>query len=237
MHSLTFIRDLAIGSYHSCGNFIASSAAFIAFNWDTLGSSLAVLPLDTQGRPDKATIPRIDGHSSLVTDFAFSPHDDGLLATGSQDQTVKVWRIPRTGLASNLTVPEVTLPEQPRRVETVAWHPTTEALLATSSGQAVGLWDLTRTQEVWNFPGHGDQVQATAWQWTGGLLATQSKDRKLRVLDPRSQGSGMETSSHDGMKDSKVRHSSLQILLAFHHRRLLPAELINDGHFEKSEIV
>ena len=33
---------------------------------------------------------RIDGHSSLVTDFSFSPHDDGLLATGSQDQTVKV---------------------------------------------------------------------------------------------------------------------------------------------------
>ena len=46
------IRNLSIGSYQSCGNYIAASAAFIAFNWDSLGSSLAVLPLSTTGRPD-----------------------------------------------------------------------------------------------------------------------------------------------------------------------------------------
>ena len=125
----THIRDLAIGSYHSCGNFIGASGAFVAFNWDMLGSSLAVLPLNTTGRPDKAAIPRIDAHSQLVTDFMFSPFDDGLLATGSQDQTVKLWRIPEAGLTKSLTEAEVTLPEQPRRVETVTWHPASLALL------------------------------------------------------------------------------------------------------------
>ena len=120
--------------------------------------SLAVLPLATKGRPDKATVPRIDGHSSLVTDFAFSPHDDGLLATGSQDQTVKIWRIPRAGLSSNLTVPEVSLGEQARRVETVSWHPTAEALLASSSGQGIALWDLSVGRQAWTYNGHADQV-------------------------------------------------------------------------------
>ena len=120
--------------------------------------SLAVLPLATKGRPDKATVPRIDGHSSLVTDFAFSPHDDGLLATGSQDQTVKIWRIPRAGLSSNLTVPEVSLGEQARRVETVSWHPTAEALLVSSSGQGIALWDLTVGRQAWTYNGHADQV-------------------------------------------------------------------------------
>ena len=67
------IRELSIGSYHSCGNYIAASATHMAFNWDTLGSSLAVLPLTASGRPDKASIPRIDGHSDTVTDFVFSP--------------------------------------------------------------------------------------------------------------------------------------------------------------------
>ena len=38
----------------------------------------------------------------------------------------QVWRIPRSGLESNLTVPEASLPEQSRRVETVSWHPTAE---------------------------------------------------------------------------------------------------------------
>ena len=105
-------------------------------------------------------MPRIDGHSSLVTDFAFSPHDDGLLATGSQDQTVKIWRIPRTGLSSNLTVPEVSLGEQARRVETVSWHPTAEALLASSSGQGIALWDLSVGRQAWTYNGHADQVCA-----------------------------------------------------------------------------
>ena len=89
----------------------------MAFNWDTLGSSLAVLPLTASGRPDKASIPRIDGHSDTVTDFVFSPFDDGLLASGSSDQTVKLWRIPSSGpYSSSITKPELVLPEQPRKV-------------------------------------------------------------------------------------------------------------------------
>ncbi len=65
---------------------------------------------------DKASIPRIDGHSDTVTDFAFSPFDDSLLASGSSDQTVKLWRIPASGPYSNITRPELVLPEQPRKV-------------------------------------------------------------------------------------------------------------------------
>ena len=108
----------AIGSYRSHGNFIAASAAYMAFNWDTNGSNLAVLPLDTKGRQHKvslqkciytllehtvwiccskqcqfdtffqANVPLLHAHSDFVTDFAFSPFDDGLLATGSQDLSV-----------------------------------------------------------------------------------------------------------------------------------------------------
>ena len=154
----THIRDLAIGSYHSCGNFIAASGAFVAFNWDMLGSSLALLPLNTSGRPDKAAIPRIDAHSQLVTDFMFSPFDDGLLATGSQDQTVKLWRIPEAGLTKSLTEAEVTLPEQPRRVETVTWHPASLALLTVGchtgvrDSIAVIAWCLLKLNLLSGFP-------------------------------------------------------------------------------------
>ena len=172
------IRDLSIGSYHSCGNFIGASSAYIAFNWDTLGSSLAVLPLNTTGRPDKASIPRIDAHTQIVTDFSFSPFDDGLIATGSQDQTIKVWKIPKEGLSRNLSTPELTLPEQPRRVETVGFHPTADAILTTSCGTGVSIWDITQGKDVFGWNGHQDWVQSVAWQWSGNLLATQSKDKE-----------------------------------------------------------
>jgi hypothetical protein len=60
----------------------------MAFNWETNGSNLALLPLDAKGRQSKAKIPLIYAHSDFVTDFQFSPFDDGLLATASQDLTV-----------------------------------------------------------------------------------------------------------------------------------------------------
>ncbi len=57
------------------------------------GSNLAVLPLDTKGRLTKANIPLIYAHSDFVTDFKFSPFDDGLLATGSNDTSVSYIKI------------------------------------------------------------------------------------------------------------------------------------------------
>ena len=73
---------------------------------------------------------KIQGHADIVTDFAFSPFDDGLIATGSQDQTIKLWRLPRS-LTSDITEAELELPEQPRRVETVSWHPLADGLLVS----------------------------------------------------------------------------------------------------------
>ena len=39
----------------------------------------------------QANVPLLHAHSDFVTDFAFSPFDDGLLATGSQDLSVSEW--------------------------------------------------------------------------------------------------------------------------------------------------
>ena len=84
------IRDVSVGSYMSHGNFIAASAAYFAFNWDIYGSNLAVLPINIKGRQHKGKVPLIYAHADFVTDFAFSPFDDGLIATGSQDSTVSI---------------------------------------------------------------------------------------------------------------------------------------------------
>ena len=36
------------------------------------------------------SFPTVSGHSGLVTDFDFSPFDDALLCTGSEDSTVSI---------------------------------------------------------------------------------------------------------------------------------------------------
>lgn len=199
------IRDLSLGSYRSHGNFISASAAFMAFNWDAVGAKVAVLPLDTKGRQNKDAVPQIFAHTDFVTDIQFSPFDDGLLATGSQDLTVKLWRIPEAGLGhGGLSQPELVLPSQPRRVETVAWHPTADCILGSTSYDSLVIWDLIQAKELYNFQDHEDEVQSLAWQHSGQLLATQCKDRQLRILDPRQAKCVASCDSHQGIKDSDV---------------------------------
>jgi len=86
------VRGLSIGDYRGRGNFVAASAAFAAFNCELAGNTLCVLPLSTKGRLSRTEAPLIHAHAEFVTDFQFSPFDDGLLATGSQDQTVSYGR-------------------------------------------------------------------------------------------------------------------------------------------------
>jgi hypothetical protein len=88
----------------------------------------------------------------------------------------------------------------------VGFHPAAHGLLATSSGTAITLWDLTAAPaaaDVYTWDGHGDRVQSVAWQWGAGrLLATQARDKMLRILDPRAGPAALvaETPSHDGVK-------------------------------------
>ena len=141
--------------------YIAASARFMAVTWDTNGFNVGVLPLEATGRQDPRTVRRLMAHTDLITDLAFSPFDDGLLATGSQDQTIKIWRIPREGLTTNLATPELTL-QQHRRVETVTFHPAAEGLLTSSCHTNINIWDITRGEEVWGWANHGDQVSVTS---------------------------------------------------------------------------
>ena len=118
---------------------------------------------------------------------------------------MKLWRIPRGGLAADLSRPELVLPEQPRRVETVGWHPAADCVLATSSATGLAVWDLSASSPLYQWDDHEDQVQSVAWQQAGRLLASHAKDKIVRVFDPRAGGGPtMSAASHGGMKDSKV---------------------------------
>lgn len=46
----------------------------------------------------EADLPLIKGHAGPVIDFEFSPFNDQLLATASEDGTIKLWIIPEEGI-------------------------------------------------------------------------------------------------------------------------------------------
>lgn len=51
---------------------------------------------------------------------------------------------------------------------------------------------------------HTDVVHSVAWNWSGNLLATVAKDKKIRVIDPRANQVVQSGEAHQGVKASRV---------------------------------
>ncbi|SPP86641.1 coronin-7 isoform X3 [Drosophila guanche] len=199
------VREICVGSYQTYGNNIAASAAFMAFNWEHTGSSVAVLPLDDCGRKSK-TMPLLHGHTDTVTDLKFSPFHDGLLATASQDCLVKIWHIPEKGLEQSLSDPEAVFSHKQRRVETVGFHPTADGMMYSTAAGCVALFDLMSQKEIFSNNEHPEVIQSASWREDGTVLATSCKDKCVRIFDPRAAGSPIQmlAESHQSIKDSRV---------------------------------
>lgn len=87
--------------------------------------------------------PLVGGHKGPVLDIAWCPHNDNVIASGSEDCVVKVWHIPDHGLIKTLTEPIVDLVYHQRRVGLVLWHPTAlNVLLTAGSDNQVVIWNV-----------------------------------------------------------------------------------------------
>jgi coronin-1B/1C/6 len=140
-------------------------------------------------------------------DFDFNPFHDHIVASGSEDQTVKVWGIPEGGYTANQDVPLVDLRGHSRKVTFLKFHPTASNVLASVSGDhSVKLWDIEKGSELNTLhEGHAELIQDIQWDYEGNNYATSCKDKHVRIVDARAAkiGTTIET-AHDGAKSTKL---------------------------------
>jgi len=97
-----------------------------------------------------------------------------------------IWEIPDTGLSSNLTKPLLTLANHQRRVGIIKWHPTAEhILLSASHDNKICIWNLDTGDCELEIDCHPDTIFCVDWSYDGSMIATTCKDKKLRIIDPR----------------------------------------------------
>ena len=77
------------------------------------------------------------GHKAAVLDIQWCPHHDDVIASASEDCTVKVWQIPEGGLTKNLEESIVDLVAHQRRVGLVLWHPTAQNILLSAGKSSI----------------------------------------------------------------------------------------------------
>lgn len=198
--------DLKVSRSAWDSNLISANDKFFALNWEaTGGGSFLVLPHGSFGKIGSSK-PLITGHKGAVLDTAWNPFNDYLVASASEDSTVKIWSIPEGGPTKNMTEAAQTLSGHGRKVGGVYWHPLAENVLASSSTDGtVKIWDVSTGQEKANLGSHQDFVLCCDWSADGKTIATTSKDKGLRIFDPRAGTDPVsQTTCHDGVKGSRV---------------------------------
>nr|KAF6354612.1 coronin 7 [Myotis myotis] len=230
-----WITDIRAGTTSSCGNHIKSSCSLIAFNSDRTGV-LGIVPLEGQGE-NKRHVTHLGCHSDLITDLDFSPFDDFLLATGSADRTMKLWRLPASGQALP-PGPGLVLGPEDTRVEVLQFHPTVDGILVSTAGTAVKVWDVAKQQPLTELAAHRDLVQGAVWSRDGALVSTTCKDKQLRIFDPRAKPEASQsTQAHENSKDGRLVWTGTQehlVSTGFNQMREREVKLWDTRHFSSA---
>lgn len=196
--------DLRLSNKMTESNAIKVNPNFVATAWDSGGGgALAVIPLARTGRLPR-DIPLITGHTGAVHDFDFNPFNDWLLASSSEDLTVKIWQIPEEGFKAHQKEPLVDLTGHGKKVSFCCWNPTADNIIASAAfDQTVKIWNVEEGGQVFEKE-LKDQAWSLKWNWNGSLLATTLKDKSMYIIDPRTDKDALTQQIHEGSKGSKV---------------------------------
>jgi WD40 repeat protein/tRNA A-37 threonylcarbamoyl transferase component Bud32 len=129
------------------------------------------------GRQNNSLVNTLTGHSKQVYAIAISP-DGQTLVSGSLDNTLKLWNIPKGK-------PLRTLSGHSNKVRSVVISPDGQKIASGSWDGTIKLWNLPTGQVVHTLKGHSAGILSVAISPDGQTLASSSADKTVKVWNLR----------------------------------------------------
>jgi hypothetical protein len=126
--------------------------------------------------PEPEPIARtLAGHSDIVRSVAFSP-DGETIASGSQDNTIKLWNV-ETGIIIR------TLTGHSDYVHCVTFTPDGETIASASRDKTIKLWNIETGVVMKTRRGHSNIVRSVAFSPDGKIIASGSDDATIKLWE------------------------------------------------------
>jgi coronin-1B/1C/6 len=209
-------QDFRLSTVTGDQQYIKASAKHFAVGMAGGGGPVVVMPLNRPGRFDDSSSPFIHGHSGAVLDIEWSPFDDNMMATASEDTKIKIWQIPdnwepideqgNAKAGESLSDAMCDLTAHTKKVTLLRYHPTAaNTLLSTAADYTVKVWDVESQQDLTTFGDIPNQIHDIIWDFKGELYACSCKDKVVRIVDPRTGLVASEIApAHEGVKSVKM---------------------------------
>jgi WD40 repeat protein len=147
------------------------------------------------------------GHQSHVPSSAWAP-DCARLATGSMDDTVRIWDITKAGDPFLRA-----LAGHRHSVNAVAWSADGTYVVSGSSDCTVRVWDPVSGMLKQTLQGHTGSVNCVAVTPDSRVVISASSDRTVRIWDPTNGACLQTLTGHEGPIQAMAVSSDGRVLL------------------------